>query len=100
MQVLLPPSTGAEHRGSNIGAQIITNTILVVPYYSHRIMGPKNHILNIKAPTLVHRRGLGSGVLGLGSDQGVGTLKFLGIVEARKLEHQYPHALKLEYGGS
>ena len=22
------------------------------------------------------------------------------IVDARKLEHQYPHALKVEYGGS
>ena len=35
--------------GASLGAEIITHTLLVAPYYKHSIMGP-NPILNIKAP--------------------------------------------------
>ena len=36
-----------------IGALIVTNTSLEVPYYTYSIMGPQNPILMIKAPTLI-----------------------------------------------
>ena len=48
--------------------------------------------LNPKSQTLAGFTALGLGALGF-RVQGF-------IVEARKLEHQYPHALKVEYRGS
>ena len=47
------------HPGFNIGAYIITYTILRGPYYNHSIVYPPNPILIVKAPTL------GFGVQGL-----------------------------------
>ena len=39
--------------GCTTGAQIITNTIVGLPYYTFSIIGPKNPILLIKAPILI-----------------------------------------------
>ena len=60
---LAPKFQFAESR--NVGALIMTNTILGVPYYKYSIMGPQNPILIITlcpdpAPRL--HSGLGRGV--------------------------------------